>query len=292
MLLYKYRPWNNFAEKILTENSIFYPTKENLNDLAELIHPIKFENEKFEIFKIKSSLEKGEGHRKSLVTSSNINEILKSIENGTCDKEQKIKFEKYLSIKDKYQRVVEATYEQIETINDAFFYYTVNQFEDARLLYCSYEVAVNRLNDKLKNFGILSLSSKNNCPVMWAHYASNHTGVVFIFDSTKDDLFRTVEQVNYIEQRPEMKLDNIPNIFFKKAKEWEYEQEFRVLTKGGNCCYNFNHTALTGIILGVKMNQDTKNHIINVIESNKLDLNIYQAETALNTFKIEFNKIN
>lgn len=291
MLLYKYRPWNNFAEQILTSNSIFYPTKDNLNDLAELIHPIKFENNKFDIFKIKTSIEKGEGHRKSLITSSNINEIFRKIETGTCDKEQKSKFEKYLTITDKYQRVVEATYDQIENINDAFFYYTVNQFEDARLLYCSYEVAVDRLNDKLSKFGILSLSSKSNCPVMWAHYAANHTGVIFIFDSTKDDLLSIAEQVEYIEQRPEMKLENIPTIFFKKAKEWGYEQEFRVLTKQGNCCFNFSQTALTGMILGAKMSNETKEQIIGIIENNKLDLNIYQAETSLNTFKIEFNRI-
>lgn len=291
MLLYKYRPWNNFAEQILTSNSIFYPTKDNLNDLAELIHPIKFENSKFDIFKIKTSLEKGEGHRKSLVTSSNISEVFGQIENGTCDKEQQDKFEKYLTINDKYQRVVEATYDQIENINDAFFYYTVNQFEDARLLYCSYEAAVNRLNDKLSNFGILSLSSKNNCPVMWAHYASNHTGVLFIFETAKDNLLKTATQVEYIEQRPEMNLENIPIIFYKKAKEWEYEQEFRVMTKKGNCCYNINRTALLGIILGARMNEDTKNQIIELIKKTKLDLAIHQAEASLNSFKIEFTRI-
>ena len=43
MILYKYRPWNQFTADVIATRRIFFPTKLRLNDPAELVHPIQFE---------------------------------------------------------------------------------------------------------------------------------------------------------------------------------------------------------------------------------------------------------
>ncbi len=291
MQLYKYRPWNEFAEQILIERLIFYPSKANLNDLAELIHPIKFESNSHEIFRAKSNQANGDGHKAALILSSNISDRLKKLEKSGEEILNSSPYKKYLNIENLYQRIVEATYDEINNIHDAFFYYAVNQLEDAKSLYCTNDEAIKRLNKKLSNIGILSLSAKNDCPVMWAHYASNHSGVVFIFDNTKDELFKNSTDVEYVDERKEISLDNIPGIFYKKANAWAYEEEHRILVKNGDSCYPFNKETLVGIILGIKMETNTRRRVLSIVKNNNLKIDIYQAQTSLNSFKIQYSKI-
>lgn len=292
MLLYKYRPWNEFAEQILINKSIFYPSKNNLNDLAELIHPIKFEIDSHKIFAIKSNQKNSEKHRAALLLSYEISEILKSVENDSSDEETKMNYSRYLNISDKYQRLVEATFDRIDDIHDAIFYYAVNQFEDNKSLYCSNTEAINRINSKLDKIGILSLSSKSDCPVMWAHYAANHTGVIFIFETQYDTLLSRALKVDYFDNREEISLKNIPNIFYKKAIDWAYEQEYRILVKTGDCCNAFHQDSLVGIVLGIRMDTEVRQKVLKLVRDHNLQIDVCQAESSLNTFKIGFNKIS
>ena len=157
MQLYKYRPWNEFAEQILLKSTIFYPNKTNLNDLAELIHPIKFESDSHKIFGTKSNQINGDKHRAALLLAYEVSTMLKKVEKGECDAATVNTFTKYLSITDQYERIIEVTYDRIDDIHDAFFYYAVNQFENAKSLYCTNEQATNRLNNKLDKIGICLL---------------------------------------------------------------------------------------------------------------------------------------
>jgi hypothetical protein len=43
MPLYKYRPWNSFTIEVIRDRKIFFPSKQKLNDPAELVHPVRFE---------------------------------------------------------------------------------------------------------------------------------------------------------------------------------------------------------------------------------------------------------
>lgn len=292
MLLYKYRPWNVFAEEILVKNSIFYPSRLNLNDLSELSHPIKLDTEGYEIFKIKSSEKNSVKQVKANVLAYDISQILKKIANDEADNETIEKYSKYLKIKDRYERTVVAAYDQISDMHTAFFYYAVNQYENARYKYCSYSVAANRINSKLESIGILSLSGKADCPVMWAHYAANHTGIIFIFDTERDPLLATFQKINYTEHRMQISLDNIPEVFYSKSIDWAYEQEYRVIVKFGDECRIFNRNALTGIVLGIRMPTEVRNSIINIIKDLKLDITVFQAETSSDNYKIGTKKIS
>jgi hypothetical protein len=85
--------------------------------------------------------------------------------------------------------------------------------------------------------------SRNGChPLMWAHYAQEHRGLVIEFDSTApcfsrkrsaNDELGTFREVSYSETRPILDSDSGDDWFVRlaltKASEWTYEDEVRFL---------------------------------------------------------------
>lgn len=91
--------------------------------------------------------------------------------------------------------------------------------------------------------GILSLSEDPTNDLMWAHYASNHSGFVITFDETNaffhsersnQDEFFHLRKVSYIgkhlsfESFEEM-VDDENELFISKLDAWAYEREWRML---------------------------------------------------------------
>jgi len=88
------------------------------------------------------------------------------------------------------------------------------------------------------NYGLLCFCKGWRNPVMWAHYAGNHTGVCYGFDVDSENLFK----VRYVKERlhPNASAGNIlsliarekiENIIATKFKHWSYEEEYRMLVK-------------------------------------------------------------
>jgi hypothetical protein len=103
--------------------------------------------------------------------------------------------------------------------------------------------------------GVLSLTEKPDHPLMWSHYANNHSGLVLVFDET-NGFFRSprhgqpddaggARRVKYSAERPKFDplvsislLDNMTDedaisffdkLFFTKSQAWDYEQEWRMI---------------------------------------------------------------
>lgn len=92
--------------------------------------------------------------------------------------------------------------------------------------------------------GVLCLSENSNQPLMWAHYADSHKGLMFEFDTTHPTFNRKrsacdelgyLRPVSYSKVRPEMSMqtldrDNVFEIFaLTKADQWSYEEEIRLI---------------------------------------------------------------
>jgi hypothetical protein len=97
------------------------------------------------------------------------------------------------------------------------------------------------LFDTLGNsLGILSLSEIPDNPLMWAHYAANHTGFIIEFDDqhpwfsaklAETDELRHLRKVSYVDTAPSSYLTEWKgqDVFCSKLKMWEYEQEWRII---------------------------------------------------------------
>lgn len=141
--------------------------------------------------------------------------------------------------------------------------------------------------------GILCLSEKPDNHLMWSHYAQNHQGFVIEFDEahpyfhqqrTAEDEFGYLRKVEYKDERPDYEgLTDMTgtDVFLAKGKEWEYEQEWRMLrplrdanriieNPAGNIhLFSIEPESITGVILGYQITQDKKDEIAKILSTNE-----------------------
>lgn len=149
--------------------------------------------------------------------------------------------------------------------------------------------------------GIFCLSRTPTNPLMWAHYADNHKGLVVEFkislEGTLDPkVYRRIlpHKVNYTDVRPILDVVRAPDqkadiesYFLTKSLDWQYEQEERVIDIDGPGIYEYSRfDFLESIIVGARMpNED--------IEKLKVILNQVSAELgkAIPLRKAEFSPL-
>lgn len=105
-------------------------------------------------------------------------------------------------------------------------------------------------------------------PAMWAHYAQDHNGLCLGFDKTiKSHFLEGIRGfVKYTDKQTECNWTKIgskefdtKSLFFEKAKEWEYEQEYRVvkphrmIEEAPDTYNSFKKEALVAMFFGLKM---------------------------------------
>lgn len=121
----------------------------------------------------------------------------------------------------------------------------------------------------INNFGVFSMSQIKDNILMWSHYANEHKGFCIGFVRKKNNLLgditktKPVEyQCNYPEADPldengEIESSHRIIMLFTKAKDWEYEKEWRLVYNEGD-----KEAPLPGdissIIFGLKMSKGHK----------------------------------
>lgn len=96
---------------------------------------------------------------------------------------------------------------------------------------------------KAQEVGLLCFSATKTNPLIWSHYADRHRGIAIGFEYTVDNGW--LRHVNYPENnaRPEVDFSDSSysteekgnEIFFTKAKDWKYEEEYRELVAIRDC---------------------------------------------------------
>lgn len=152
-------------------------------------------------------------------------------------------------------------------------------------------------------YKILSLTSLYNSPQMWAHYANNYSGVCFIFSTNGilSDIRRVAysnTKFHFNEQDLAMKgikpIEYIRNAYFYKSKNWEYQQEWRIVRPSTENHLHFNPTELCGVIIGHNAKKDDKqsklqNEIINACDKNSIP--VYQTFTSTYGYDVEITPV-
>ncbi|WP_176058974.1 DUF2971 domain-containing protein [Paraburkholderia sp. BCC1876] len=101
------------------------------------------------------------------------------------------------------------------------------------------------LKAQFKDYGVLSMASSWDNPLMWSHYADEHRGICIEYE-TDDHRCKVLGPVNYRSSRfihvsdlhlwlikrsaaAEKKIFN--QYFFAKAPQWRYEREWRAVSQ-------------------------------------------------------------
>ena len=168
----------------------------------------------------------------------------------------------------------------------------------------------NRLS---KDIGILSLSKNPKSILMWSHYAVEHKGFVVGFNSG-DEFFShhagepedigMLLHVDYDNNRPSINVQRIngsepiPDIFFTKNTEWDYEQEWRIIRflkdareiRSENVhLFQVPPTAIREIIIGSKTESQTVANLNSAFNQNPNLSHISFFKAALSHAKYEMD---
>lgn len=99
-----------------------------------------------------------------------------------------------------------------------------------------YHDLADEIVDEKKKCRICSLTLNADSRLLWAHYASGFTGLALELELPDDS--PNIRPVTYPERCADVDLDNyqspleeVKKILTTKLKDWEYEQEIRILQK-------------------------------------------------------------
>lgn len=149
--------------------------------------------------------------------------------------------------------------------------------------------------------GILCLSRNPCSPLMWAHYAGNHTGFLIEFrigpDAPEADLERIVPQVvEYVEHRPmvqwgDSNSDHVEYVL-TKSRDWAYEEEERTIKMdGGPGIYPYPRKHfLHSVTAGARMNDINFAELKAAVENAEEDANkhipLYRARLSSTSYRV------
>lgn len=154
--------------------------------------------------------------------------------------------------------------------------------------------------------------------LMWAHYAQDHSGVVFELDRTEqpDCLLSNIKKVKYQDKpiryfsleelvnwtlfliEPDYSKIMYSNHAWHKSLHWEYEQEWRVIeicddNEVPNLFLDrkFSPEQLKSIIFGCKTSEEHIEEIRSMAEVINPKINVFRARKKVKEFALEFERI-
>ena len=169
----------------------------------------------------------------------------------------------------------------------------------------------NYIEDELRRRnvkGVVSLSERDNCPLMWSHYGEQHRGICIGYSVTSmDHALRTIHQVKYggergiratrvaamlynndIEVRTDAETEVDEKVLLCKAEGWSYEQEWRLLGPRGA---NESPLMMNEIIFGLRCEDTVKDTIMNVVQAKQPEVTFFVMQEERNRFNLEKVKI-
>jgi hypothetical protein len=118
------------------------------------------------------------------------------------------------------------------------------------------------LNRK-SNFRICSLANEDTNKLLWAHYANGCKGVVIGIktkESVQSVIYEGLNELDNLLIRPNQ---DISSIFLHKLKEWNYENESRIILDTHS---EYVEIKVVEIIFGLRTNQNTKDLLASLIK--------------------------
>jgi hypothetical protein len=157
-------------------------------------------------------------------------------------------------------------------------------------------------NKNTQNNGVFCLTEDPRNILMWSHYANKHEGVVLQFDISKDpESLLYALKMHYSKEYPIFNLKHsfdtyFESIILRKAIDWEYEKEWRILRVGGaNTYQQFKPQALVGLIFGCRVKEDFKRKIMSILEERKNinhpDIKIYTSIMHKSEYAVQIKKL-
>lgn len=164
------------------------------------------------------------------------------------------------------------------------------------------------IKNKFKEVGIYSLSRNVDNELLWAYYATGHTGFAIEYDT--DLLARSLNynrylpllhklDVAYTGKVPQLTMSDIPPInpnfrsflqitLASKSNSWIHEQEIRLIFEYAGL-FEIDYRAVTAIYFGCRMQQQEMDYIMEKLKGK--GMSYYKMELMPKSYKFEPKKI-
>ena len=139
------------------------------------------------------------------------------------------------------------------------------------------------------------LSERNDSLLMWAHYATKHTGFCIEFEASDETpFFGAAQPVSYRSDYPRVDFfktppaEQVDPIFLTKSPDWCYEREWRIIDHTRDRgLRDYPEELMTGVIFGMRMSDKDKLSVVFWLQSRKRMPKLYQATRNSDKFMVE-----
>lgn len=162
------------------------------------------------------------------------------------------------------------------------------------------------LRNKIRTSGIYSMSKRIDNELMWAYYASGHTGYAIIFDlEILAKSFNWMRwggmyefDVNYSSKLPRFDITKIDKLKIEevltclagtKSRAWEHEAEHRLVFDEGGRCIKLDYRAIKGFVFGCRMKEDEIDYVMKAFTGR--DLAYYKVELKEDSYKLSVKRM-
>ncbi|WP_237061609.1 DUF2971 domain-containing protein [Microbulbifer zhoushanensis] len=163
--------------------------------------------------------------------------------------------------------------------------------------------SLNDLLSKTEKAGIYALSKSSTDELLWAHYASSHTGFCIEYDLDTLVHFGGTDyftfDVIYSDRPPSLSVEDMPSgnssrnqliqkLMGYKSKRWSYEREVRVVTSfSGSQSYDFR--AVKSIYFGLNMPDEKRQDIMKALSGR--GIRYFEIKLKGNSYEFVVNPV-
>jgi hypothetical protein len=176
-----------------------------------------------------------------------------------------------------------------------------SSLSDLRLLFLKIgqEAVDKAIPSFLKTKGISCFSERNDSLLMWSHYGGHGKGFCLEFD-TAFEPFENLRMVSYTNEMPQIDIvpilcdnnhEQVEQLYCTKAKDWEYEQEWRCIHQKAGTPYHYPTEALTGIYFGADIEFSSLEIICLILKGQNEKIKKWSGTRSKSTFAVEFKEV-
>ena len=222
------------------------------------------------------------------------------------------------SVKEAYERLPDSLKARMN-VEQFLAYMLTPERRLAERLASELGVRADYITDKLQSVldhqvAIVSFTEDPNNPLMWAHYAACHTGLVYGFDRSNEffcgsDGSSQLHRVIYSKERPRVTLWDVSNheIYLTKSVHWSYEREWRIfssperLSDTGDVdpreypvlVGEFPTRALKYVALGCRATPETRERLVRALAGDRKyeGVRAFQAQVGRRHFRLSLRRV-
>lgn len=298
--MFKYSPINSYSLQNLQRSQIYFNNPLDFNDPFDTFHPATvgglsnkvfatlfcklFKKRKFDKKTILKILDGNISKKEFLAFCQDHIDYFFEFNEANENFAYKSK-ENYLSTIEKNQKKLlpEDIGELLTTIKHNIENTIIKSLREAR-------------KNQFSKVGVTCFSRNNSNLLMWSHYADSHKGICLEFDSTLEPFSKSFE-VMYDSNIPiiesdllfeeEHSFESLRKLLSFKSKDWEHEEELRLLHQEKNKEFGYPRYALKAIYFGLKTNQTDLEIICSLVKSHNPKIRFFKMKRLETKFGLE-----